>query len=633
MNKVTELENKIKYYAQKYYEGNPEVSDEVFDGLISELRELNPDSEVLNKTGWGFEPESLEGEKVSHRYGLVGSLTKTREASGINKELRNNKCLLSKKLDGLSMVVYYENGKLVQAVTRGNGEIGIDKTEKVKRIWNNELNEVGFNFTGAVRGEILISKNNWKEIKSKKEDATSPRNFAAGIINRNEIDEDIKYLDLVLYKIIGYENMPSSIEKDAESMHAVLERIFGTDRRRVLSKSECDFSKINDDSLERWLEDVYQDYKDNYEYEIDGLVLSGNEIIYDGKSIEYKEQAYKFATETAEVKVEKIDWNLTRLGKLIPTVEIEPVELSGATIKRASGFNARYIKDNHIDTGAIIEIMRSGEVIPDIQCVVSEAPIYNLPNKCPVCNGDLEWKGVDLVCNNDNCKNKTYSNLMVWSDIIGKVDGLGRNLKESFFEECDIESLEDFYNKPLFYNNSTATGKKIEKFVDKMIFDNVDVVDALCALNIPRLGRSSAEKLVQNKDICEKFIKYSITRKIDQSTIESINNIVGPATAKQILDVDRLEPLKYVVDRLIYPTIEDKSGNKKIAVTGSLEGVSRKEFENIIAEKGYSLTSNLKEAEYLVTNNPDPTSSKGKKAKELNVPIITQNEFMKIINK
>lgn len=628
-----ELENKIKYYAQKYYEGNPEVSDEVFDGLVSELRELNPDSEVLNKTGWGFEPESLEGEKVSHRYGLVGSLTKTREASGINKELRNNKCLLSKKLDGLSMVVYYENGKLVQAVTRGNGEIGIDKTEKVKRIWNNELNEVGFNFTGAVRGEILISKNNWKEIKSKNEDATSPRNFAAGIINRNEIDEDIKYLDLVLYKIIGYENMPSSIEKDAESMHAVLERIFGTDRRRVLSKSECNFSKINDDSLERWLEDVYQDYKDNYEYEIDGLVLSGNEIIYDGKSIEYKEQAYKFATETAEVKVEKIDWNLTRLGKLIPTVEIEPVELSGATIKRASGFNARYIKDNHIDTGAIIEIMRSGEVIPDIQCVVSEAPIYNLPNKCPVCNGDLEWKGVDLVCNNDNCKNKTYSNLMVWSDIIGKVDGLGRNLKEAFFEECEIESLEDFYNKPLFYNNSTATGKKIEKFVDKMIFDNVDAIDALCALNIPRLGRSSAEKLVQNKDIYEKFIKYSITREIDQSTIESINNIVGPATAKQILDVDRLESLKYVVDRLIYPTIEDKSRNKKIAVTGSLEGVSRKEFENIIAEKGYSLTSNLKEAEYLVTNNPDPTSSKGKKAKELNVPIITQNEFMKIINK
>lgn len=220
---------------------------------------------------------------------------------------------------------------------------------------------------------------------------------------------------------------------------------------------------------------------------------------------------------------------------------------------------------------------------------------------------------------------------MVWSDVIGKVDGLGRNLKEDFFNECEVENLDDFYNKPLFYNVGTATGKKIEKFVDKMIFDDVDVSDALCALNIPRLGRTTANKLVENKEVCEKFLKYAVTREIDQNTIEEITRIVGQATAKQILNVDRLVSIKYVYDRLKFPETKKIEIENKIAVTGSLEGMSRKQFEEFINTKGYGLTSNLKEAQYLVTNNPDPTSSKGKKAKELNVPIITQEEFMNII--
>lgn len=616
--RVLELEEQIPYYAQKYYEGNPEISDEEFDKLTDELRELHPESEILNKTGWGYEPTI--GEKVQHRYQKMGSLDKTREWSGIPDIFKNREPVcISQKLDGLSAVAYYRNGNFYQGVTRGNGEVGIDITNKMERLVPSHIE----GFTGAVRGELIIPVENWNKMKEENPDLISARNTAAGIINRNEITEDLDNIVFCVYKVVGCEgNLPFS---NTLEMRKFLQDNFEnvvTTEYPILS---------SEDFWNTHAEYTFEKMKEKG-YAIDGLVLTVNKFdVKDNGAVEYTEIAYKFATETAESKVVKVEWNLSRLGTMKPVVIIEPVELDGARIQRATGFNAKYVNENKIDTGAVIEIMRSGSVIPDIQRVIDPAPVYNLPDKCPVCGGDLEWKGVDLVCDNIDCPNREYSNLMVWSDVIGKVDGLGRNLKEDFFNECEVENLDDFYNKPLFYNVGTATGKKIEKFVDKMIFNDVDVSDALCALNIPRLGRTTANKLVENKEVCEKFLKYAVTREIDQSTIEKITRIVGQATAKQILNADRLASIKYVYDRLKFPETKKVEIENKIAVTGSLEGMSRKQFEEFINTKGYGLTSNLKEAQYLVTNNPDPTSSKGKKAKELNVPIITQEEFMNII--
>lgn len=617
-NEVLELEKKIRYYAQKYYEGNPVIDDLSFDKLVDELRELNPESEILNKTGWGYEPSI--GEKVHHRYQKMGSLNKARTWDAIPDVFKDNGPIcISQKLDGLSAVAYYKDGNLYQGVTRGNGEVGIDITNKMERLVPSHIE----GFTGAVRGELIIPVENWNKMKEENPDLISARNTAAGIINRNEITEDLDNIVFCVYKVVGCEgNLPFS---NTLEMRKFLQDNFEnvvTTEYPILS---------SEDFWNTHAEYTFEKMKEKG-YAIDGLVLTVNKFdVKDNGAVEYTEIAYKFATETAESKVVKVEWNLSRLGTMKPVVIIEPVELDGARIQRATGFNAKYVNENKIDTGAVIEIMRSGSVIPDIQRVIDPAPVYNLPDKCPVCGGDLEWKGVDLVCDNIDCPNREYSNLMVWSDVIGKVDGLGRNLKEDFFNECEVENLDDFYNKPLFYNVGTATGKKIEKFVDKMIFNDVDVSDALCALNIPRLGRTTANKLVENKEVCEKFLKYAVTREIDQSTIEKITRIVGQATAKQILNADRLASIKYVYDRLKFPETKKVEIENKIAVTGSLEGMSRKQFEEFINTKGYGLTSNLKEAQYLVTNNPDPTSSKGKKAKELNVPIITQEEFMNII--
>ena len=617
--RIIELENKIKYYAQKYYEGNPEISDGEFDKLTDELRELYPESEVLNKTGWGYEPTI--GEKVEHKYQKMGSLNKARTWDAIPDMFKNNgPVCISQKLDGLSAVAYYRDGNLYQGVTRGNGEIGIDITDKMKKLAPNYIE----GFTGAVRGELIIPTKCWNEMKKKNPELISPRNTAAGIINRNEITDDLDYVVFCVYKVVGCEgNIPFS---NTLEMRQFLMNNF-------LYTVSTEYPVLyNEEFWNTHAEYTFEEMKKKG-YAIDGLVLTMNEFnVRDNGAIEYGEIAYKFKSETAEVKVTGIEWNLSRNQRLIPVVEIEPVELSGAIIKRVTGFNAKYILDNKIDKDAVIEITRSGEVIPYINSVIEESLSFNLPEICPVCGEKLEWNGVDLVCNNIDCSNRSYSNLMVWSDIIGKVDGLGRNIKANFFDENEVNTLEDLYNKPLGYNVKTATGKKLDKFVNKIIFEPVDIIDALCALNIPRLGRTTATKLAENTELCKKFINYALTREIDQNTIEEITRIVGQATAKQILNADRLDSLKYVSDRLVYP--EKKESIEpvgKIAVTGSLEGMTRKQFEELIGNYGYSLTSNMKEAKYLVTNQKS-NSSKYRNAEKFNIPIITQKEFLDIIN-
>ena len=204
---MTELETKIKYAAQQYYsDGTSPYTDEEFDEMVDELRRINPDSELF-RVGWGYslDLDRTPGQKFKHKYGKAGSLDKCHSWSELSWMIQHGPVDLSLKLDGISVVLYYVEGYLVRALTRGDGITGIDITEKVSKIFPSNCR--GIKFTGAVRGEILMSYDNFENFQKVHPEAKNPRNSTAGIIGANEITDDINYLSIIVYTIVGDEHI------------------------------------------------------------------------------------------------------------------------------------------------------------------------------------------------------------------------------------------------------------------------------------------------------------------------------------------------------------------------------------------------------------------------------------------
>lgn len=619
-SRVNNLEDKIANYAQSYYEGNPEISDIEFDFLIDELRSINPDSEILNKVGWGYNISKVSGKKVDHKYQLIGSLSKAKSVNQIDKSIISSKFILSAKLDGLSAVAYYRKGILERAVTRGNGTVGIDITDKLSKIIPTNIHS---EFSGAIRGELVISLENWKSIKSKNPDASHPRNYAAGIINRSDITDDLNYISFVPYNIIG-----SDVEYDKFKNILQIFDWLSNKFYAVLPHSNCIVANSDlDKTLSKYYEILGQ------KYPIDGLVITNITTRYDKftKAIMYNQQAYKFQSDYAKTTVNNINWRLTRTNRLVPVLSLDPVDLCGATIRNCTAFNARYIYDNKITVGTEVVIERSNEVIPKVVDVIhsDNYEVDNLlPKRCPVCNELLEFDDTDLICNNPNCDNNNFRDLQSWIMNIGRVDGISWTLIEKFLDELNIYNLDDLdNNKDRRFDCNSGTQKLLfNKVMDKLFKEPIDTVDALCALNIPRLGKVSAEKLATNRALLEEMTDYPV-RVFDR---DKISKLVGNATANSIIqNGDKFLRLSKVWDRLIFnnkPNIVDMI---PVAVTGKLS-VKRSDFEKELNNKGYIIAPVNKECKFLITDNPFGSSSKNKKASELGIKKVTESEFREL---
>ena len=632
MNKE-ELEAQIGYYASKYYMGEQEISDEQFDMLVDRLRILDPNSKVL-KTGWGFE---VNGDKVKHKYSHIGSLDKTKNYDDIPERFKQQTIYISPKLDGLSAVAYYENGQLVKGVTRGNGEYGKDITDKLRIIVGKSIGDN--KFTGAIRGELIISDSSWQELNKKYNNLISPRNFAAGIINRKEIDEDIKYVDLVVYKIVGQENKPVITTRD-----------------EMLQWLQLNFENaiplyyypiLNYSSWDTYHEQTFNDFK-KLGYGLDGLVLTSPNIIYDNNTNGYRfdEVAFKFPAESTTTIVEEIQWELSRTQRLIPVAVVEPVELSGAIVERATCNNAQWVKDMELGKEAEVEICRSNEVIPQILSVLQPSKEM-LPLVCPICGQRLEWEGVDLKCVNENCPNIELSDLQQWCENVGETDGLQWTLMKQYLDVYGVKNIDSLYQKKDFILNDLNNKKlslteiKVKEFFEKLYINKIDIEKALVGLNVPRLGVKTAKLLANRKDIIFNLMLMSFgqIKQDDLWTKKSLLELVKDATTETILsNINKFGVLRftyndsnYVSSRLVFPKEIKEDDKKFIAVTGALQKMKRKDFENYIAQFGYELTSNLKKCRYLVTNTPNSGSSKNKDAQKYGIEIITEEDFLNLL--
>lgn len=390
-NTPDKLERLVKESAQAYYTtGEQTITDETFDAVIDRLTQEKPDSDVLNNVGWGYEPDNEE--KVEHKYGLVGSLDKVTEISKLKRFLVGNpefvgsvNCLMAAKLDGLSAVIYYESGKVVDVVTRGNGKQGVSIKDKAGYILGMRLALPDTKFTGAVRGEILMTPKGFERYKELHPEAKNARNSAAGVINSKEIKEkDLGCLTFFVYTIMAQEFpydlsqvlAPQSIVSHYNWLHknfrfVVPSVTYTINFTASISKDEKTVLK------------AFEDFKQKIESEvvIDGLVIS-KETIYSGvlpktetrknnvQEFTYQQKAFKFQDEEKITRVKYIEWTMSKHQAYIPVVVFEPIQLEGTTVSRASGYNAKWIMETGIREGSLVSVRKAQKIIPQITKII-----------------------------------------------------------------------------------------------------------------------------------------------------------------------------------------------------------------------------------------------------------------------
>ena len=631
MNKQ-ELENLIQEAAQAYYSGNPIMSDKRFDQYVEWLRAIDQNSSVLHKTGWGYDPNKVSGNKVAHIHGGMQSIDlKPRSIEEIPDRFRSN-VRITPKLDGLSGVIHIKQGKFVKCLTRGNGTVGIDKTSKMIELLKRygDVN-IPDDVDCEIRGEFVISNSNWAKMLEEGTSKKNSRNAASGIINADNILPEFKYLDFVPYKLI-YLNSLDYLTQPAE-IELIQNWLPGFPK---IESVYCE-----DSYNEKLLLDNYLKWKEVWP--CDGVVITQYSMDIDENCITHYECAYKFDTLKKATKVINIDWQQSRLNLFKPVANLEPVELGGATVQRVTLHNAAMVKSLNIQPGSEVLVLRSGDVIPYLEEVIStdESSTAELPSICPCCGSKLEWQGVDLKCPNENCSNLDTEGLKVWVNNIGIVDGFGDLLLQKYFERFNINTIEDIYTTDLSAIERLLVGEGVQsvKFYEimkKLKSDRVNLKNALLALNIPRLGEVSSDKLSKDANFIL-MVKELIHNNFDADKFEEdkikyydvMYSVVGDATSNSILDnFSKLSNLRYLSGR-IYAKAEKKVDVKcAVCITGNLIGATRKSYVEMLKENGFDVKDDVnKKVSYLITNTPTTSSSKNKKADELGIPKLTQAQF------
>ena len=620
---LKDLENKIQQESQKYYsEGSNSIDDEQFDALVGTVKDLDPNSKVLS-TGWGYDVEndSTYGTKVKHTCGLVGSLDKYRDIDELLKYFKNSdKLYYSLKLDGLSIVLYYEQGMLVDAVTRGDGYTGISIVDKIRFI-DRTLFALPVNFTGAVRGEILMTIDNFDIFKRINKDAKNPRNAAAGLINRKDKYEDLKFLDIVVYTVVKVSDEYRNIVVNNSTMYKFLNRYFSY---------VVPYKKISEDSFDT-LNSQFKCFKNKWVtlLPIDGIVVSaGLEWDNNTGNVSYDSVAFKFESESKAVEVIDVEYDMSKTHYAIPRVKVTPVQLSGATVEYAAGHNAQYILDNDIGPGSIVELTRSGEVIPYIKSVI-EPTNPKLIKNCPVCNSVLSWNGVHLQCNNPDCGNAIIQDTLVWINTLAPLDNFGDTLRlkylSMYLEDISIESIMNgsilkFIDKPTELVQDTL----FYKFIHLLYENSISLESAIISLNIPRFSTMNSAKLANYPDIVKRLIAVSNGEQEIDSLLD-IYGYIGDANSDSLIEnIHKFRRLNLIRDRIIWDT---QSSKGKVAITGKLH-IKRSDFEKELKQAGYTPVSSVtQDVICLITDNPNSSSSKNKQADIYKIPKITESEF------
>lgn len=612
---VLEIVEKLTDWSNAYYEGHQKVSDLEYDTLEEELRKLDPSNDYFLKNRESS--ATVYGQKKRHIYTFIGSVPKIHRLSESRISLPYT---ISAKMDGSSMTVYFKDGKVLYALTRADGDEGFDITDKYNKIVEKYKIQIPEDFTGAVRGEVVMSNKAWEDYKLSHEDASMQRNTGTGIINRKECTEDLKYLDFVCYELIA----TNIIDQDLlfSNQYTELDALKSLNIGYPIAPyvvvrnglySEEGLLNLKNEWAKTWpLDGVVLNHYNGY--------LKGSDV-YVSESIK---EAYKFEAESAETEILDIEWTLQKSGRMIPVVVMNPVELSGALVRKATANNAKNVLEQGIGKGSIIEICRSNEVIPKILKTLSPSDV-RLPEVCPFCKERLTWEGVHLVCKNKGCSELRRLRILNFVKVCGEnIKGVGDSLYDLIVKDSLAETLDFIKFNPL--KGFTEHQKSQIAKIGENIFQNMTWSKLLASLSIDALGDKTIKKLLKDARWAPEYFQghYYSPKGLGPSIQFELSLPENLEKATELYNILQLRMIP--VQDEVKSDKDETSNARYFCVTGSLDGLTRSQFETLCKSKGWLLSS-IKKAECLITNDTASDSSKNIEAKRLGKVIYSQKEF------
>ncbi len=665
VKRIKELTQKLNQYRDSYYNDSvSEISDHEYDELFDELKQLEEETNIVMANSpthtVGYEVKS-KLEKVKHSHPML-SLDKTKSVDDLKKFAGDKNCLLMCKMDGLTILLTYENGELIQAETRGNGEEGEIITHNA-RVFENIPAHIDYTGHLEVEGEAIITYGDFERINSKlpeNEKYKNTRNLVSGSVR--QLDSNIaaqRHIKFITWKLPITEDTDDGVYPNFYSMF-----------HRFEVAEKLGFEIVPNISIKNW-ETHYDEYIDSLKYiakekgyPIDGLVMTYNDITY-GESLgttghhPRHSLAYKFYDDIYSTRLLDVEFTMGKTGVLTPTAVFEPVEIDGTMVERASLHNLSIMKSlGIVSKYQEIGVYKANMIIPQIEyaekmdCVSVKESIC-IPSVCPVCGWNTERiKDNDtevLICTNPDCKGKLLGKL---SHFVSKnainIEGLSEQTLQKFIDLGWLNSFKDIYYLPNYKEEMYKLDGFGRKSVDKLLESieksrNTTLDRFIYGLCIPLIGKSASKtvssccKKVSIKNMWDDiyaFCNYGPFYPIEldgfgEIMCKSLNDYISE-NRNMIMELSKEFNMEKVMN---VEQKDERISNKTFVITGSLNHYkNRDELISVIEQLGGKVLGSVSaKTNYLINNDTESNSSKNKKAHDLGISIISEGEFIQMI--
>lgn len=645
IERMKELADKLRQASKAYYQEDREImSNREYDSLYDELQRLEAETGIVlagsPTVTVGYEAlETLPKER--HESPML-SLGKTKERAELVSFAGSHEVLISWKLDGLTVVLTYRNGELEKAVTRGNGEIGEVITNNA-RVFQNIPLHISYKGELILRGEAIITYSEFEKINEEIEDVDAkyknPRNLCSGSVRQlnNEVtaNRHVRFYTFALVK--------------AEDVDFGNSRAGQFEWLKAQGFEVVEYRRVRADEIEKTV-DYFAEKIQHYDIPSDGLVVTYDDIAYGqslGRTAKFPRDsiAFKWQDETRETKLLEIEWSPSRTGLINPVAIFEPVELEGSTVSRASVHNLSIMKALKLGIGDVITVYKANMIIPQIAENLTGSGTVEIPQVCPVCGKETmirSMNGVEtLYCTNEHCSAKKIKSftLFVSRDAMN-IEGLSEATLEKFIARGYIHSYADIFHLE-DYKDEIVT---MEGFGEKSYANLIQSIDRsrqttlprlIYSLGIPNIGTANAKLICRFFENDLEQIRNSSTEEL--ASIEGMGEVIAASVVEYFADEDNRKALDLLLAELTIEQPQEAAkdqifAGKTFVVTGSVEHfANRNELKAYIEERGGKVTGSVtKKTDYLINNDTASSSSKNKKAKELGIPILSEDDFLAI---